>query len=119
MRFTFWYYSGKCGSILSASALVALLLSYVNPFFDTVFWAAIGAFAVLVLPTAAVRVLLARGRLKMKCPFCGDPGRLGDGKGKGTSTMECDRCGLVHGSGFWGLRLVAEPSDRSGRGDAE
>ena len=61
---------------------------------------------------AAMGIFLALGKLRMKCPFCGKPGHVGGSRHEGMR-MKCDECGLVHGSGFCGLRLVAEPFDES------
>jgi hypothetical protein len=52
-------------------------------------------------------ILMSFGRLRMACPFCGRSGRVGGSKAHGM-WMECDSCGLIHGSGPFRLRIMRE-----------
>jgi len=110
MRFAFWYYIAKFGTVLFVLAVVGALFGRDGVLDETVLGAALGVIVVLCATGTVMGVLLALGKLKMKCPFCGKPGPVGGSRSEGM-WMECDECGLVHGSGFLGLRLVADLED--------
>lgn len=68
----------------------------------------------LILALCAIGVVMsfffASGRLKMKCPFCGEYGAFGGSKHEGMFLL-CDHCGIIRGSGPFGFKLKATPVD--------
>lgn len=68
---------------------------------------AMGLFLFICLGGAFLGTFVVFGKLRMSCPFCGKSGRVGVDKQYGM-WMECGTCGLVHGSGPLGLKIVCE-----------
>ena len=62
----------------------------------------------LCLTGAIMGILMAFGKLKMKCPFCYTYGQV-NGNKKDGMWMECSDCGIIHGTGLLKLKLKAEP----------
>ena len=67
---------------------------------------ATATLVVLCTVGAVMGIMLALGKLKMLCPFCGKLGDVGGSKQEGM-WMECDQCGFVHGAGFMRMRLTS------------
>ena len=61
----------------------------------------------LCLVGAVMGIMMAFGKLRMLCPFCGMSGRAGGSKQDGI-WMECETCGFIHSSGPLGLKIVRE-----------
>ncbi|MHC5056771.1 MAG: hypothetical protein ACYTKD_18965 [Planctomycetota bacterium] len=60
------------------------------------------------IPTDQTIIIIVLGRLRVKCPFCGDPGRLwGE---RSTMRLDCDRCGRVSANVLSGLRFDLDPA---------
>ncbi len=74
---------------------------------------AMGILILLCLVGAVMGIIMAFGKLRMLCPFCGKSGRVGGSKQDGM-WMECATCGFVHSSGPLGLKIVREEIEKDG-----
>lgn len=66
------------------------------------------AFAVHVGIALVAGLWVFLGKPRTKCPFCGERGEAAMGK---SLWMECPRCGVVSGTGPFGLRIGREPEE--------
>jgi hypothetical protein len=71
------------------------------------------AFLVMValgITGAVLAIFLLCCGLRLRCPFCGEPGEVCGSSDEGFGFLR-DRCGLVQGAGFLKLRLVRQWED--------
>lgn len=108
MSFRLWFYLGKCVPGFFVLIACSWLLGAPGSTLRVIGDAAVAVLILLGLTGAVMGVLLALGRLRMRCPFCGKPSEVGGNKREGMFLV-CECCGVVHGAGFCGLRLVREP----------
>jgi hypothetical protein len=105
MPFRLWYYSVR---VLAPILFFAVALGLVLPrpwIVRFVFNPALYAIIALGSAGGIMGLLMVFGRLRMLCPFCGRYGVV-----FGTNTrglwLECNDCGVIHGTGFLKLRLA-------------
>jgi hypothetical protein len=109
MPFRLWFYLTKLGGIL----FVIIFVTFFAPNESLLGRARFVAMCILVplcLIGAVMGILMAIGRLRMRCPFCGKTGQVGGSKRDGL-WMECESCDFVHGSGPLRLKIVREKID--------
>ena len=111
MPFRLWFYLTKIGGFAFFAVIVLSLVFGGSRALGTV----ISVMTLILIPLgltgAVMGVLMVCGRLRMKCPFCGKSGPAGGSKAEGM-WMECETCGLIHGGGRLGLKIVCEePAD--------
>lgn len=110
MPFRVWYFLGNvAGPILLGAVILGMVLPS-NPVTTVIYRPALVCLIVLCLAGAFLGILMAFGRLRMRCPFCGRHGFVRGSQEDGV-WLQCDHCGCVHGTGLFGLRLIREPSD--------
>lgn len=105
MSFSYFFYGYKYSSLLFVLTQLGWIFQKKLPVL-----AYIGHYAVIVtiflgLAGVITGFFYVFVGIKLKCPFCNRYGRLGHDRMYGTS-LECDQCGIVYGSGFLRLRLV-------------
>jgi hypothetical protein len=121
MSFRVWHYLGRIGVPV---LLVMSMMAIMAPSGSVLWGIGAGAFVVLLalgLVGGVMGVFLGRGKLRMRCPFCGDKGTVGGAPGG--LALDCPACGLVYETGFLKLRLAraatAMPEAGEGRGRDE
>lgn len=107
MKFSHWYYTCKFSVVLFLTAGLSIVVGE-----EETLIAYVGGISILILVClgaigAVMGILFAMGKLKMRCPFCDAYGHVGGNKRDGL-WMECPECGLVFGSGIFGLVLKRE-----------
>ena len=110
MPFRLWFYLAKVGGFILFAIIFATFFAPSNSLLGHTRFVAMCILVPLCLVGAFMGILMAFGRLRMLCPFCSKSGRVGGSKCDGM-WMECESCGFVHGSGFWGLKIVREEID--------
>ncbi|MBI1371025.1 MAG: hypothetical protein GC162_20515 [Planctomycetes bacterium] len=106
MPFKLWLYLCKLAGIPLFVCFIALILLGSD-------WSAVATrvlFCVLLAlgaTGACMGVLMVFGRLKMRCPFCGQRGEAWGSKSEGIR-MECPTCGLIWTGGALGLQIFRE-----------
>lgn len=110
MRFSFWFYTGKLAVILFLLVFMGILLGAQHHWLSVVGSMATATLVVLCTVGAVMGIMLALGKLRMRCPFCNRPGNVGGSKREGM-WMECDQCGFIHGAGFMRMRIAADKVD--------
>ena len=110
MPFRLWFYLAKLGGFILFAIIFATFFAPSDSLPGRVRFIAMCVLVPLCLIGAFMGILMALGRLRMLCPFCGESGRVGGSKRNGM-WMECGSCGLVHGSGPFRLRIVREEID--------
>jgi len=105
VRIMFWLYACKLG-------LLCLVLAGVFTIFKDETWGAIafaaafGIILTLAVTGGLMGVLMLFGRLRMRCPDCGEPGPVGcDRK---TIWIDCRRCGRLAANVFRDFRFHKE-----------
>ena len=117
MPFRLWFYFTKMGSFVLFAIILASFVAPGESIFGGVRFIATSCFLIFCLAGAVMGILMVLGRLKMRCPFCNKSGLVGGSKQDGM-WMECETCGLVHGSGPLGLKIVrTEIRDDDDRAD--
>jgi hypothetical protein len=114
MRFSFWFYTCKTVAFLFLLVFMGMLFGAQHRWLSVTGSMATATLVVLCSIGAVMGFMLALGRLKMLCPFCGKPGDVGGSKQEGM-WMECDQCGFIHGAGFMRMRIAAEVKDAEQR----
>jgi len=107
MPFRLWYYLARVGGVALFAIVAATLATPSDSVLGRVRFVALCALIALGFVGAVLGVLLACRRLRMLCPFCGRSGYVGGSKRDGM-WMVCESCGLIHGSGLLGLKIVRE-----------
>jgi hypothetical protein len=108
MFFRIWYYLCVVGPpVLFPMIFLGFLFRESSPRLAVTGWVALSVFVGLGITGAILAVLLLFCGLRLRCPFCGEPGDFCGSKEAGVCLL-CDRCGLVQGSGFLKLRLVRQ-----------
>ncbi len=110
MPFRLWFYLAKVGGFILFATIFATFSAPSDSLLGRVRFIAICALVLLCLIGAFMGILMAFGRLRMLCPFCGKSGPAGGNKREGM-WMECASCGLVHGSGPLRLKIVRDEID--------
>ena len=111
MPFRLWYYLSRVGGFVLFAVVAATFAAPSDSVPGRVRFVATCALILLGLVGAFLGVLLACHGLRMLCPFCGRSGYAGGSKRDGM-WMVCESCGLIHGSGPLGLKIVREnPED--------
>ena len=109
MPFRLWHILGKFFAPILFAAVTAGILFDRTPGLARVWSVAVALLVVLGVTGAAMGVLMALGRLRMRCPFCGTSGPAGANKQDGM-WMTCERCGYIHTAGPAGWRIVRDPT---------
>jgi uncharacterized MnhB-related membrane protein len=114
MPFRLWFYATKIFIPLMLLSFLPVIF-FRNHLASAVQATATGLVVVLGITGAVMGVLMVMGRLRMRCPFCGQSGAAGGNSRMGIF-MICERCGLVRGGGPLNLRIVREdlPEDDPG-----
>jgi hypothetical protein len=107
MPFRFWFYLFKVGGFSLFAIIFATFFAPSDSLLGRTRFVAMWILIPLCLIAAFMGILIAFGRLRMLCPFCGKSGRVGGNKRDGM-WMECKSCGFVHGSGPLRLKIVRE-----------
>lgn len=107
MPFRLWYYLAKVGGFILFAVIFATFFAPAGSALESVRIVAVCLLIPLCLTGAVMGVLMALGKLRMRCPFCGKSGPAGGSKQEGM-WMECATCGLIHGSGPFRLKIVRE-----------
>jgi len=111
MFFRIWYYlCFAVAPILFLVLLVGWLFADASPILAVAASIALVVMVILGLTGAILAILLLFCGLRLRCPFCGEPGEVCGSKEDGLGFL-CDRCGLVQGTGFLKLRLVRQWED--------
>ena len=110
MPFRLWFYLAKVGGFILFAIIFATFFAPAGSLLEDVRFIALCILVPLCLTGALMGILMAFGRLRMLCPFCGKSGRVGGSKRDGM-WMECESCGFVHGSGPLRLKIVREEID--------
>lgn len=105
MPFRLWYYLAKVGGPVLIGVLFATFFAPGGSWLGTVHTIAMWLLIPLCLCGACLGILAVFGRLRMRCPFCGQSGEVGASQQDGM-WMECDSCGTVHGTGLFRLKIV-------------
>lgn len=108
--FRFWFYLSK----LTFPAIFAIFIldRFVLPqdlhvYTNAVFLGLMVLFAVATVPMG---ILMALGKLKLRCPFCGQGGPVYGNKEEGCC-LDCENCGTIRSTGPLGLRLTRVPRE--------
>jgi hypothetical protein len=109
MSFRFWFYAMKVGGNLAFLVAAVTFFSTSGSPFYAFHWIAVSVILALGVAGSIGGVLISMGRLRMRCPLCGALGIVGGNKQLGPS-IDCETCGLVHGSGWFGLKLTQSAS---------
>ena len=107
MPFQLWFYLTKIGGNTLFAIVFVTFFAEPGSVWGVVHWIAICALGLICLIGAALGILLTFDKLRMRCPFCGKSGRAGGNKREGL-LMWCESCGLIHGSGPLGLKIVSD-----------
>jgi len=107
MPFRLWYYLAKVGGFILVAIIFATFFAPRGSTREGVHFIATCLLVPLCLTGAVMGVLLALGKLRMRCPFCGKSGPAGGSKQEGM-WMVCETCGFVHGSGPLRLKIIRE-----------
>jgi hypothetical protein len=110
MPFRLWFYLAKVGG---GVLIATLFLSFLIPDKNVAEWVSFLVLCLLVplcLIGAFMGILLALGKLRMACPFCGKSGPAG-GNGRDGMYMVCESCGLIRSGGPLYLTIIREPID--------
>jgi len=107
MPFRLWFYLTKIGGVAFFAVIALSLVFGDSRALGTVISVVTLVLIPLGLTGAVMGVLMVCGRLRMGCPFCGRSGPAGGSKAEGM-WMECETCGLIHGGGRLGLKIVNE-----------
>ena len=110
MPFRLWFYLAKVGVFILFAVIFATFSASSESVMGRVRFIALCILVSLGLIGAFMGILMAFGRLRMLCPFCGKSGRVGGSKREGM-WMVCETCGFVHSSGPLGLKIVREEID--------
>jgi hypothetical protein len=113
MPFRLWFYLTKIGGFVFATAIVLAIVFGGSRALGTVISIMTLVLIPLGLTGAVMGVLMVCDRLRMGCPFCGRSGPAGGSKAEGM-WMECETCGLIHGGGRFGLKIVNEKLNDGG-----
>ena len=107
MPFRFWHYACKLLGLplFGGSFLGAIFIGTTAG--AAIFVASLALLLPLCLVGAVMGGLMALGRLRMRCPFCGQPGPAWGSRSQGMR-MHCPTCGLIWTGGRFGLRLFRE-----------
>lgn len=105
MFFRIWYY--LCFAVVPALFLVPLLAWLLGMSPALAAAVVLTVMVALGITGAVLAILLLFFGLRLRCPFCGQPGEVCGSSGEGLGFL-CERCGLVQGSGFLKLRLVRQ-----------
>lgn len=106
MKFKTWYFIGKFGCVLFILSGLWIIAGDKSLVIRVAGGLSLLILIVLGMIGAVMGIFLSLGKLKMKCPFCNQYGFVGADKKNGM-WMECNACGLIHGSGCLGLKLKA------------
>jgi hypothetical protein len=108
MFFRVWYYLCVVGApVLFLLMIFGFVFAAVSPVMALIGRVALTVMVALGITGAVVAILLLFCGLRLRCPFCGEPGEFCGSKEEGPGFF-CDHCGLVQGSGFLKLRLVRQ-----------
>jgi hypothetical protein len=107
MPFRLWFYLAKVGGFILFAIIFATFFAPADSWLGHLRLVAQWILIPLCLVGALMGVLMALGKLKMLCPFCGKSRPVGGNKQDGI-WLECETCGLVHSSGPLGLKIVRE-----------
>ena len=110
MYFRIWHYLCRVGApVLFPAALLAIVMQR-GSVLQGIGVGAILVMFILGLVGAVMGVFLSLGKLRMRCPFCGEKGMVsGD---EGGLTLDCPECGLVYETGFLKLRLARAANEK-------
>lgn len=104
MSFRLWFYTMKVGGNLAFVTAAATFFSTSESRLYPIHWIAVTVIFALGIVGSIGGVLIALDRLRMRCPLCGAWGMVGGNKKLGPA-IDCETCGLVHGTGWFGLKL--------------
>ncbi len=107
MPFRLWFYLAKVGGFILIAFIFA---TFFAPRDSALGHARLVAMCILIplcLVGAVMGIMMAFGKLRMLCPFCGKSGRVGGSKQQGM-WMVCETCGFIHSGGPLGLKIVRE-----------
>ena len=107
MPFQFWFYLSKVGGSILFAIIFATFFAPSDSVVGRARFIAICILVPFCLIGAFMGILMAFGRLRMLCPFCGKSGHVGGTK-RYELWMECDSCGFIHGTGPLRMELVRE-----------
>ena len=107
MPFRLWHYACKLLTLPLFGGFFLGMLIIRTTAGAAIFVASLAILLTLGLVGAAMGVLMAMGRLRMRCPFCGQPGPVWGRKSEGIC-MDCPTCGLIWTGGRFGLRIFRE-----------
>ena len=110
MPFRLWFYLAKVGGFILFAIIFATFFTPSDGLIGRARFIAMCILVPLCLMGAFMGILMAFGRLRMLCPFCGKSGRVGGSKRDGM-WLVCESCGFVHGSGPLRLKIVREEID--------
>ena len=108
MRFRFWFHTCKVAPILLLFG--AGFFQPRGSVLNTIGIIGLAIFALIGLIGAVLGVIAIFGKLRMKCPFCGQNGNVGGDASQGL-VLWCEQCGVVRGHGFLRLSLVCEENE--------
>src|SRR5262245_60361959 len=113
MPFRAWYYYCKLGvPVLFGTLALLFVLASLQLDLPDIMSAVLAMIFLVALWTligsgllgGVMGLLLVFGVLRMTCPFCGAWSQV-RGNSRDGMWLLCKRCGFVHGSGIWGLKL--------------
>jgi hypothetical protein len=107
MPFRLWLYLTKVYGVGLFAVIFATFFAPNDSALGHARSAALFILIPLCLIGALMGILMAFGKLRMLCPFCGRSGPAGASKQDGM-WMKCESCGLIHSSGPLGLKIVKE-----------
>ena len=105
MPFRLWLYLAKVGGFILFAFVFATSSASADSALGRLRLGAMCILIPLCFIGAFMAILMAFGKLKMLCPFCGRSGRIRGGRRRGI-WLECESCGIVRGSGLLGLKIV-------------
>ncbi len=111
MKFKLWYYTGKFGVFLFPMSGLIFFTGEEHEIIRIIGEISLITLIILCVIGVGMGFFLAAGKLKMKCPFCDKYGLIGGNRKEGL-WMECDKCGFIHGTGTFGLKLKSEPVEK-------
>ncbi|HVT83435.1 MAG TPA: hypothetical protein VHM90_22530 [Phycisphaerae bacterium] len=107
MPFRLWHYIGKLALPALALPCVAFFFWPNNRAVVLIGASSFIALLALGLVGGVMGVLMAAGKLRMRCPFCGRSGPAWGSKREGMR-MECPDCGVIRAAGRFNLQLARE-----------
>mgnify|MGYP003108867756 CR=1 FL=1 len=107
MKFSIWHYCIRFSPVLIIGAVISIFKVEKGKVLEVYGEVSFILLVALCIVGGFMGLLMAFGKLKMKCPFCGSYGRVNGSKNDGM-WMECPQCGIVHGTGLLKLKLTAE-----------